>query len=150
MRLSDFEGQWQLSRRIEDKTGLGVGLMQGTAVFHRIPDGLRYEEDGELCFGTQPPMRAQRSYLWRPEPEYGPEHGPEHEGPGVQVLFSDGRPFHRIDLSQPAPKAAHWCDPDHYDVNYDFGAWPEWHCTWQVSGPSKDYRMTTRYRRVTP
>lgn len=135
MNLSDFEGQWHLSRQIDDQTGLGVGLMQGSAVFHRDPDGLRYEEDGQLSFASQPPMRAQRTYLWQPD------------GQGVRVLFADGRAFHHIDLSHLQPQAAHWCDPDQYDVSYDFSDWPDWTSEWSVKGPRKDYRMRTVYHR---
>jgi hypothetical protein len=77
-------------------------------------------------------MEAERVYLWRAS------------GAGIEVLFDDGRPFHRIDDSA---EAAHWCDPDQYDVTYEFGRWPKWSSRWRVLGPRKDYVMVSNYSR---
>ena len=107
--------------------------MTGVAVLSRDGDGLMYRETGDLQLGEMSPIRAERSYLWRPG------------GVGrVTVAFADGRPFHDIALI-PRPEAEHFCDPDQYSVRYDFGDWPRWTAVWRVKGPRKDYRMTTRY-----
>ena len=60
-------------------------------------------------------MRAERRYLWR------------DGGAGtIEVLFEDGRFFHRFDAEDPEPAAEHDCPPDRYRVRYDFRAWPRW------------------------
>lgn len=136
LTIADFEGVWSYSRQIDDRLGLGAGHGAGQAQFVPDAEGLRYEESGTLAFASTPEMKNTRRYLWRPAPM------------GAAVFFDDGRPFHTVDLGQGAPQAAHWCDPDQYDVTYDFSRWPEWSSTWAVKGPRKDYKMTTTYRRV--
>ena len=80
-------------------------------------------------------MQATRRYLWR------------DGGAGtIDVLFEDGRFFHRFDAEDPAPGASHDCAPDSYRVRYDFRAWPRWQAEWRVTGPRKDYAMVSRYR----
>jgi len=61
------------------------------------------------------------------------------------VRYKDGRPFH--DFLADRPEATHVCGEDRYRVSYDFAA-DTWLSRWQVSGPAKDYVMTTRYRRL--
>ena len=63
----------------------------------------------------------------------------------IDVLFDDGRFFHRFDAEDPAPGASHACAPDLYRVRYDFRRWPRWQAEWWVSGPRKDYRMVSAY-----
>jgi hypothetical protein len=94
---------------------------------------LVYDEQIRLMFPDQPPMEGRRQYLWHAAPA------------GVSVCFDDGRAFHDIALDGTAAQAAHWCDPDQYDVRYDFADWPRWRSVWDVRGPRKDYAMTTDY-----
>jgi len=129
--LWDFEGEWRISRRIEDALSGQVGQFAGVALFERDVLGLRYSENGVLEIGGAS-MEAERVYLWRAR------------GDGIDVLFEGGRPFHRIDGSS---EAAHWCDPDQYDVTYGFDCWPAWSARWHVLGPRKDYTMISDYRR---
>jgi hypothetical protein len=129
--LWDFEGDWRVARRIEDALTGQEGRFVGAASFVRDDVGLRYSEKGMLTLG-EASMEAERVYLWHPS-----------DG-GIEVLFDDGRAFHRIDDSA---EAAHWCDPDQYDVSYDFGDWPKWSSRWAVKGPRKDYVMVSEYRR---
>ena len=79
-------------------------------------------------------MEARRVYLWR-----------DAEPGAVAVTFDDGRPFHQFDLT--GGEARHACPPDTYRVRYDFSEWPVWTARWRVTGPRKDYLMTSRYRR---
>ncbi|WP_425099072.1 DUF6314 family protein [Tropicibacter sp. S64] len=134
--MADFEGQWTYIRQIDDRTGLGQGQGAGEAVFTLDAAGLRYDESGTMAFATTPRMKNTRSYLWRLAPR------------GIAVFFEDGRPFHTVDPGQGQPRAEHWCDPDQYDVTYDFSAWPAWSSTWRVRGPRKDYAMFTWYSRA--
>ena len=130
-KLWDFEGDWQVSRRIEDTLSGQDGRFTGVARFERDGVGLRYSERGVLELGGAS-MEAERVYLWRAS------------GDGIEVLFDDGRAFHLINGSS---EAAHWCDPDQYDVTYDFAGWPKWSSRWRVLGPRKDYVMVSDYRR---
>ncbi len=133
--LADFSGQWALSRQVE-LAGGAWARFEGRAAF--VPAGpgrLAYREEGLLSPpGAVAPLRAERSYLWCAE------------GDEIAVFFDDGRPFHRFCAAR--PEASHWCDPDQYDVRYDFTLWPEWHSAWQVRGPRKEYRLTSQFRRA--
>ena len=96
--------------------------------------GYAYAEEGTLIQPDAPPMTAKRAYCWRLV-----------DG-RVAVAFPDGRPFHAFDLT-PVAEAFHLCDPDTYRVAYDFRDWPVWRADWRVTGPRKDYRMVSVYRR---
>lgn len=133
--LNDFEGRWALHREVSEARGPG-GMFEGEAEFAPDGAGLRYVERGVLHLPGRPAMKAERVYLFRAA------------GQGIAVLFDDERPFHAIALGTARPKAAHWCDPDQYDVGYDFTAWPVWTARWQVRGPRKDYVMRSRYTRL--
>ncbi|PCD77682.1 DUF6314 family protein [Pseudothioclava arenosa] len=130
--LADFKGDWRISRVIVPR-GAPEARLEGRARFRPEGAGLLYHEEGELILPGQPPIRAERSYLWR------------EGGAGIVVDYADGRPFHEFDPAR--PRAAHWCDPDDYRVRYDFTRWPLWRAEWEVSGPRKDYVMITDYRR---
>lgn len=139
MRLEAFAGDWQIDREIEDVKGGRHGRFTGRARFTRSPEGLRYREEGRLALDGAPEMAATRDYLWR------------DAGAGaVEVLFADGRPFHRFLLDEPDPAAEHACPPDTYRVRYDFSRWPRWRAEWRVTGPRKDYGMVSRFRPVAP
>ncbi|WP_116082005.1 DUF6314 family protein [Tropicimonas sp. IMCC34011] len=131
--LAKFEGRWSLDRSIEDRRAGQTGQFEGDAVFGAAPDGLIYREAGLLKLGQGPAMRAERRYVWR------------EAGGGIAVAFEDGRPFHRF--SDTSPEDVHLCGSDRYEVAYDFSGWPRWTATWTVSGPAKDYTMTSRYMR---
>ena len=84
--LWDFEGDWQVVRRIEDALSGQEGRFTGVARFERDGVGLRYVERGVLELGGAS-MEAERVYLWRSGSN------------GIEVFFDDGRPFHTIDDS---------------------------------------------------
>ena len=107
------------------------GYFADVARFERDGVGLRYTEKGVLELGGAK-MEAERVYLWRATAN------------GIEVFFDDGRPFHMIGDST---EAAHWCDPDQYDVTYEFSGWPAWSSRWRVLGPRKDYVMVSEYTR---
>ncbi|MFT3973878.1 MAG: DUF6314 family protein [Amaricoccus sp.] len=134
MELRAFEGRWRIERDIEDVKAGRTGRFAGEAVFAPVLDGLAYVETGTLTLQGAAPMAASRRYLWRAG------------GPGtIEVLFEDGRFFHRIDAEEPTSGAVHACAPDLYRVRYDFRGWPRWLAEWRVSGPRKDYAMVSRY-----
>lgn len=124
-----------MARRIDDRLAGLEGRFEGTARFAWDGDWLVCQEKGELSFAGIKPMAGTRTYLWR-----------EGEG-GIDVHFEDERFFHRIGTGA-SPEAGHWCDPDRYDVAYDFADWPNWQATWTVMGPRKNYKSTSYFSRA--
>lgn len=134
LSLGDFEGDWRVARTILHAAGPRARF-DGRARFEADGAGLVCREAGALTIAGHAPVMAERRYLWR-----------AGAGGAIDVLFDDGRPFHRIDLRQCAPQDRHMCDPDIYEVRYDFARWPAWSSLWRVRGPRKSYRMETLYR----
>jgi hypothetical protein len=131
--LQALEGRWRLSRVIRNADGSEAQL-SGVTVFRRDGEGLVQEEEGWLTLpGGAAPLRAARRYRWA-----------EAEN-GLEVRFEDGRPFHAVPLGIARPEAEHDCAPDVYRVAYDFADWPHWRAVWSVTGPRKDYVMTSDY-----
>jgi hypothetical protein len=124
--LSDFAGRWKLERDISP-----VARFLGYAEW-RAEDGLmHYIEKGNLEIAGQTPMVAERRYCWDAD---------------LNIYFDDGRFFHQVPAL--GGDAAHWCDPDQYDATYDFTHWPQWSCTWRVSGPLKNYTLHSQYSKT--
>jgi len=139
MRLEAFAGDWEVERDIEDMRDGRTGRFTGRARFAPVPAGLAYHEAGRLRLGDGPEMTATRDYLWR-----------DGGAGAIEVLFGDGRLFHRFLPDAPDPGAEHACPPDSYRVRYDFSRWPRWRAEWRVSGPRKDYAMLSRFHRAAP
>jgi len=133
-RLAAFEGRWRIARRIEDEWSGVTGLFEGIARFTPDGLGLAYHEMGELKLPQEAPLAATRRYLWR------------EDAAGIDVLYEDGRPFHRIATDRRISWDQHDCAPDSYEVTYTFAHWPEWRMIWKVRGPRKDYVSITDYR----
>ncbi|WP_373353266.1 DUF6314 family protein [Pseudoroseicyclus sp. CXY001] len=129
-----FRGRWALERAIDDRRAGEAGRFTGEAVLTGEGEALRYREEGLLTLGGRAPLKAARVYLW------------ELSGGRLRMFFEDGRAFHEV--TGEAPAALHPCGEDLYRVRYNFAQWPEWRAVWEVSGPRKDYRMDTRYRRL--
>ncbi|MHC9234241.1 DUF6314 family protein [Pseudooceanicola sp. 502str34] len=130
--LADFEGHWRLERRIENAVGPD-GRFAGQASFRPEGPGLIVDESGTMQLGQQPPLKAERRYLWGTG------------GRGIAVRFADGRAFHDFDPAGGWAEATHYCDPDRYEVVYDFTGWPYWRAEWRVTGPRKGYWMESLY-----
>lgn len=129
--LSALEGRWRLTRDIVHSDG-SENRFSGEAHFYRSAQRLIQDEAGTLFVGTQQ-IRATRRYIWT-----------ESDG-RLDVFFDDMRPFHTVVLGVARHQTVHLCDPDRYEVHYDFTDWPQWHARWHVEGPRKDYVMTTCY-----
>lgn len=123
--LGDFERHWHLAREIRHADGQ-IHYFDGTATFTPGPEVLHYEERGTLRAGSAA-FEAQQRYTWAPD---------------LAVHFADGRFFHRVPPE--GGETSHWCDPDQYNGQYDFAAWPTWTVTWRVRGPRKNYTSHTR------
>jgi hypothetical protein len=128
-KLADFAGIWRLERQITHQNGPPAEFL-GRAEWQPAPGGMQYFEQGKLSIAGHPPVQAERRYFWHDD---------------LRVDFSDGRFFHQVPAM--GGTARHWCDPDMYDVRYDFSGWPRFEVTWQVAGPAKEYTMVSRYTR---
>ena len=128
-----LEGRWSLTREVRHADGR-IDRLEGEAIFQRSGPKLVQDETGLLTVGNQT-LEAKQRYIW------------EAAGPLLNVYFADLRPFHTVALNARTHKAVHLCPPDRYEVAYDFADWPRWRAVWQVEGPRKDYRMTSKYHR---
>ena len=126
--LQDFLGPWLLSKTIRQADGQ-TAAFDGTASWTASAEGALYTERGTLNLAGAAPLTAERQYRWTD---------------ALDVYFDDGRFFHRVPPL--GGRAAHWCDPDQYEVTYDFGTWPVFSAHWVVKGPRKDYSMACFYK----
>jgi Family of unknown function (DUF6314) len=129
-------GDWNVDRRISDASSGRGGLFLGTASFELHGRAVRYAEHGELNFG------AHRGPASRTLTYSGRDDG------AADVRFADGREFFRLDLSSGRCQAEHRCGADRYQVTVTRLSKDSFTETWQVTGPAKDYVMTTAYRRA--
>lgn len=134
-----FRGRWQMARLIETPTGGSIGEFWGEACFEPPDDAaaggrcLVCRESGVLRFEGHD-YASGRVTIWR----FNADHS-------VEVSYADGRPFHAFTPGE--PRAVHLCGADRYEVGYEF-AHGTWWARWRVTGPAKDYWMTTRYQRI--
>jgi hypothetical protein len=147
---ADFlRGGWRAERVITDFRSGTVGSFSGTAVFARrcgpadgapsgatVPGLLVYHEDGELAFGGHRGP-ASRSLLLVPAADGS-----------AAVLFADGRPFFTLDLQAGLCTADHPCGRDSYQVRVHVLGPDAYTEMWRVTGPGKDYEMTTTLTRI--
>lgn len=126
-----LEGLWRLRRVIAHADG-SENRLNGETRFRRSGQRLIQDEAGTLILGNQS-VKATRRYVWATT------------GGRLDVFFEDMRPFHSVLLGVARYETVHLCDPDRYEVNYDFSDWPVWNARWHVEGPRKDYVMTSRY-----
>lgn len=132
LSIDDFvRCDWHVQKRIVE-----VGAthhFDGQLNFVPRGNGYMACETGQIRLATGAILQSQQTYLWN-----------RHEN-GVAIKFSDGRAFHIMDLRETIPQADHWCEPDMYQVRYDFTNWPNWQCHWHVKGPRKAYEMTVMF-----
>lgn len=133
-----LEGNWQLSRTINDLRLNMPGAMEGQAVIARQENGpgLSYREEGKLRFGDY------RETVFRNYDFIFPE---LHR---AQVLFSDGRRFHELDLRQGISEVEHLCGEDIYRGRFRTETADIWQSSWFISGPSKELTLDNRYQRL--
>lgn len=134
LQLFDFEGLWELDRRVQDDLSGQVIAASGQARLYPAEGGLIYDEEVKLRVPGQAKMTGTRRYYWR------------DSGDQIAIHFDDQRFFHSLKLGAKDASDHHDCAPDSYDAVYDFSNWPLWTVCWTVSGPRKSYRMRTEYR----
>ena len=134
--IEDFRGDWQITREIADHRLGQTGTLDGTAKLSGGGATLTYHERGTLRFGQGAPLVAERRYLWTFTTD------------AVLVAYADGAAFHAFRPEGLAEATPHLCGQDMYHGQYDLTGFPAWSVTWSVSGPRKDYRSVTWYRRA--
>ncbi|MGI8451862.1 MAG: DUF6314 family protein [Streptosporangiaceae bacterium] len=153
MRVSDTlafaAGHWRIERVLDDHRSGTQGRFAGRAALTEpclpgaaIPGtgpapgtALQYLETGELRFGTHtgPATRALR-YQGLP-------------GGAVDVRFTDGHLFYRLDLRSGRCAAVHHCGADRYEITYLVLGEDVMEEHWRVHGPDKDYDATATLTR---
>ncbi len=141
-------GEWDVVREIADhRTGV-AGSFRGRASFRPLaesaaaePGGrdgrvLEFAEHGELRFG------AHRGPAGRRLRYYGRSDGT------AEVRFADDREFYSLDLRSGGCRAVHPCRADRYAVTVTWLSADSFTEVWQVTGPAKDYDMTSVYTRT--
>jgi hypothetical protein len=136
--MKGLAGTWLFDRVIE-----GYGTMQGLATFSPLDQGrLAYREEGNLRLVDGTEFQAEREYIFGVRVD------------GFDVFFKENPPrlFHEISLSSRggavrAGSADHLCGPDTYKSTYTFLPDGRFIIQHIVSGPRKDYTMTTTYSR---
>lgn len=136
----EFLGNWTLDRHINDFLLGQTGQFTGQATLVAQDTDWLYSERGLLTVQNLATLKSERRYLWSPTTR------------GFDVHFENGQFFHSFDLPEPSlmdsgATAHHWCDPDDYNVRYNFSKFPEWSSIWQVKGPKKSYKLFSTYRR---
>jgi Family of unknown function (DUF6314) len=134
-------GEWNVVREVRDHRSGKTGAFRGTALLAPEPGddagiALSYRELGELTFGGHHGP-ASRSLSYRERPDGAAE-----------VRFADGRPFYQLDLRAGHCRAEHLCGADRYLVSVRVLSHDSFTEMWRVTGPAKDYEMTTTYVRT--
>ncbi|MET8978486.1 DUF6314 family protein [Streptomyces sp. NPDC004539] len=137
--LEYLAGEWEAERGVRDLGSGEEGGFTGTTVFRPREEGagLLHLESGSFTWrGVARP--ASRTLLFLPGPVPGT----------ADVRFSDGRPFHGLDLTTGHHLAEHPCAADLYRGEFCVLDADHWHTVWRVGGPAKDLVLTTRYARA--
>ncbi|MFJ5270114.1 DUF6314 family protein [Streptomyces sp. NPDC088358] len=137
--LAYLTGNWRVERSVRDRASGAEGRFTGTTAFSPLDDGgdgLLHHESGVFTWqGTSRP--AERTLWFLPGQRAGT----------AAVRFSDGRPFHDLDLTNGRHVADHPCAADLYRGEFTVFEADRWRTVWRVGGPAKDLILTTEYTR---
>ena len=134
-----LSGRWRQSRTI-----VPGGQYMGVAHFVPAENGcLRYTEEGVLTPDGVGPVQSRRTYLYKID-----------DG-RIDVLFDESPPrlFHSIEDFQDSGsdvvshESMHVCGQDTYRSTYEFRSDKSFVIRHRVTGPRKNYVMTTVYTR---
>jgi Family of unknown function (DUF6314) len=146
--LGYLAGDWDVVREIADHRSGVAGSFRGRASFQPRPESappgpdgldgrvLELAEQGELRFGAHRGP-AGRNLLY-----CGCSDG------SAEVRFADGREFYHLDLRTGGCHAVHPCRADRYAVTVTWLSADSFTEVWQVTGPAKDYDLTSVYTRT--
>jgi len=136
--LAYLAGSWRVERSVRDLADEAAGSFAGTTEFRPLDGGglLHFESGTFVWQGVARP--AERTLRFLPGPSAGT----------ADVRFSDGRPFHGLDLTTGRYVADHPCAADLYRGEFSVYDEYRWRTVWRVGGPAKDLVLTTDYERV--
>ena len=135
-----LKGNWKLTRKITDIRLNILGFLSGTISITResnkaIRPTLAYHEEGELCFGNYK-EKVYRDYRFC----FPNAHS-------ALVFFSDGKIFHKLDLTTGFCRVEHLCLEDLYQGRFCVESSNVWLSKWHVSGPAKQMILDNHYQR---
>ncbi len=134
--LKEFlQGEWWLLRDIDDRRLGKAGRFEGEALFAPLAEGLLYDEAGRMRFGDHEGPAARRYRYDFPAPQR------------AAVSFAEGGFFHDLDLTTGTWSTEHRCGADHYRGEFRVEGPACWSADWRVTGPRKNLRLRTRFRR---
>lgn len=126
-------GSWALDRTIDDRHGAESSSVRGSTVLSQEEDGrVRWDEAGTLTRGDLEVPVTRTLFV---EPRDG----------DWFVTFEDGRDFHPW---TPGTEVVHPCAADTYVGRMLLIDADTWTIEWNVSGPAKDYTMTSTLTRL--
>jgi hypothetical protein len=125
-------GAWTMARTIDDRHAGEQATVDGTSELSLLDDGrIRWAERGTLHRDAGDIPVSRVLFV-------------EARDTGWWVTFDDGRDFHPW---APGDEVVHPCAPDTYVGRIDADGTDRWTVEWRVSGPAKDYTMTTTLTR---
>ncbi|MEU9283651.1 DUF6314 family protein [Streptomyces sp. NPDC048275] len=136
--LAYLAGTWHVERVVRDLASGAEGRFTGTTVFGPLDEpGLLSHESGTFTWqGAARPAERTLRYL-------------PGAAPGTAaVRFSDGRPFHDLDLTTGRYVTDHPCAADLYRGEFTAYEEDRWRTVWRVGGPAKELVLTTDCTRM--
>ncbi|XAS64697.1 DUF6314 family protein [Pseudarthrobacter sp. So.54] len=142
-------GNWKVERTLLDRSTGTRGTFTGVVRLTPTEDdgGLHFREEGTVSWASVPGGPASAPFTGPASREYLLR--PTGAADTMDMLFADGRPFHRMGFGPQNSQARHWCDPDTYRVNYTKTGRDGFRYQWDVTGPAKDQLLTSVLRRAT-
>ncbi|WP_030321312.1 DUF6314 family protein [Streptomyces sp. NRRL B-3229] len=136
--LAYLAGEWRTERTVRDLTSGTEGTFSGTTAFGRLEGGGLLSRESGTFVWQGVPRPAERTLRFLPGTTPGT----------ADVRFSDGRPFHDLDLGSGRHVADHPCAADLYRGEFTVLDHEHWRTVWRVGGPAKDLVLRTEYTRV--
>ncbi|ADB50931.1 DUF6314 family protein [Conexibacter woesei] len=157
-------GRWTLERTIDDRRAGRRGRASGEARFEPLDAGAGASGVGASGVGASGAASGGLRWIEHGTVQIGDFAGEFSrelaivpDGDAWLVRFDDGRPFHPLDLREGRCLVDHPCGADAYagalrafetPAGPAGPAGPELEVDWRVTGPAKDQRIVTRYRRA--
>jgi hypothetical protein len=138
--LGYLAGSWRTERTVRDLASGDEGRFSGTTAFGRLESGGLLSQESGVFVWQDVPRPAERTLRFLPGGTPG----------AADVRFSDGRPFHQLDLTSGHHVADHPCAADLYRGEFTVLDADHWRTVWRVGGPAKDLVLTTDYTRGNP
>ncbi|MEU0413090.1 DUF6314 family protein [Streptomyces griseorubiginosus] len=136
--LAYLAGGWRTERTVRDLESGAEGEFSGTTAFGQLEGGGLLSRESGTFVWQRVPRPAERTLRFLPGATPGT----------ADVRFSDGRPFHGLDLSSGHHVADHPCAADLYRGEFTVLDPDRWRTVWRVGGPAKDLVLTTEYTRA--